>query len=564
MPTVPRYSTPQVSEQGIPDVRYNANLSKEAFGGGESLQKTFGAIGDSTVRVSDVFQEAKKAADEVNVRDADLEASQLQTNLEIQIKQMRGKNAAEAPDFLNENWTKGVSDISKKLSSEEQRIAFERMAQARYLQLDKDSKFHMSSEFQKYDDEQTSAYVQNARNRAVVNFQDDESIAVSLLQQESEIQAHGDRHGVSPDVLKKNIDTARSATHSDVINRYLNTSNDLGAKNYYDRVKSQIVPEDAQKIEKLLEEGSFRGESQRKADLIFAKNKESMVSAIDSAKQIEDPKLRDEVTSRIKDMFSIKNAAEKEDIENLHKRATDVIDATGDWQQIPMADWSRFSLSERSSLKTYSKAKKEGTQPETNWNEYYNLKTMASSPSLRSKFMKENLMTYRSEMANTEFKELIDLQTGLRNGDDKTLKLLDGYRTDNQIVNDALESAGFDTGSKASQKERERVNKFRRLVDEQVIELQKSTGKKATNEDIQMVVDNLMVQGVTKKGIFWDTKKRVFETDDGEQIEIEIKDIPKSERVKIQEALMRRGMPVTDQNIINLYSAKIQGFNSGK
>jgi hypothetical protein len=101
------------------------------------------------------------------------------------------------------------------------------------------------------------------------------------------------------------------------------------------------------------------------------------------------------------------------------------------------------------------------------------------------------------------------------------------------------------------------VQRFRRMVDEEIQLTQKRTGKELTNEEVQGIVDRLLVEGVKKRGWIWDDKARVFEVEPGESLEIGVKDIPDAQRRTIETVLRERKIPVTDENIIRYFNLRV-------
>jgi hypothetical protein len=563
VPSVPRYSQPQVREDAAPGFRSNLELPDEVAGMGRASQKLLDTVADVATKI-------KQDADQLAVLDADKELSAMETRILYDQQKgalnKKGKDAFGIAEQVDEEFNKGVSEIESRLGNNTQRAAFRRMSQSRMSDVNRTLQKHVSGEIEKFDDEVTNAYLANERDAAAANYLDNDRVNISVERQRAALQDHANRKGLPEEWVKLKMQESSSKTYGSVIGRMLANGDDKMAKEYYEKNKTAFTGADQTAIEKDLEEGSLRGESQRMSDQIFAKNSGSMTRAFEEARKIDDPKLRDETTSRIKDRFAMKEAAERDNTENLYRGATDIIDQTGDVDKIPVGQWKQFSLSERSALKNYAAHKRAGTQPETEWGDYYELKTLASSPSTKDKFLKMNMMAYRPKMADPEFKELVSLQTQLRNGDDKADKLLDGYRTDSAIVNDALLAAGIDISGKANDKEKEKTTQFRRMVDEQIIKYQQDTGKKATNEQVQSIVDNLMVKGITERGLFrfFDTEKRLFETATEEDFQIGVEDVPKGERKKIEEALTRRGIPVTDDNILNTYGVKLKNMTGRK
>lgn len=564
--TVPRYQQ-QVQEQGAPDVKFGVETSREAFGGGESTQNAFQAVGGMAEVASKMFQEQKKNADQVAFMDADSRASALQLKLQLEAEGMKGRNAAGAIDVVSGSWKKGIEDIEKSLSNDDQKMAFRKSVSQRFEGLNKHVQTHSFKELEAYDDESTKNYIKNSRDEALTNYKDPQALGVSLYRQQSAIVEQGKRKGKDADTIREDLQKAMTETHAGVLERMVNNHEDLLAKEYFAKYKDEIDGDKVGDIEKLLKESSVKGESQRKSDYIFGKHQDDMESALKAARGIKDPEIRDATVDRVKDLFADKKRAKDQAIEDLHRGATDIIDQTGDWQKIPAAQWGKFSLSERASLKAYAKNRKEGVEPETKWDSYYNLKTMAASKETRDAFLKLNLYgDYRGQFADSEFKEMVKLQTDLREGKGNRDKELDGYLSDKDIVDGALKQFDFNPNPKPGNAEAEQVNRFRNMVDKEIRKRQEVTGKKISNEETREIVNNLMVDVVTKKRTFWfDEKKKAFEVDptkDGLE-DVESEQIPKSEKIKIEESLRRNGKPVTEAMVKSLYLRKLKGVTSG-
>lgn len=566
MPTVPRLNGPQVQQAGLPSARADVRTSLESFGGGSSLENVNRAAIGIGEQVQKIALEEKKKADDVATQDAYAELVRRKNAMMYDPKAgalaRRGKDAFGVVDQYEPEFDKAADEIEKSLLNDDQRSMFKQMRTREKTELNSTLQRHIFGEAKAYDDQSTESALAAARDDALLNFAQPGKVDAQVGLQKSLIMAHAERNGLPPEWVKVKLAEAESKTHSGIITRMLNNGDDLAAKRYFEGVKQRggvFTGEDSAAMERLLEEGSLRGESQRVSDRIVSKATD-MVSAVEQARTIQDPKLRDEVTSRVKDYFSMQKLAENQRIEGLHKNATDIIDQTGSVDKIPPGVWSQFSLSERSALKAYAKAKKDGTDVETNWQTYYDLKSLASAPETRSKFLQTNLyeLKAKGELGNTEFKELVNAQTAARGGDTKAL---DTFRSDKMIVDQALAKAGIDTGAKAGKKDAERMALFYRRVDEEQAKLQARTGKPATNEEMQGIVDGLMIEGVTKKGWFWDDKKRAFEIEKSDQMfEIDVDSIPASDRTQIEDVLRKRGVPITDKAVLALYGRKLSGM----
>jgi hypothetical protein len=562
MPTVPRLSGPQVQQAGMSNVRLDPSASKETFGGGQSAAQVESAASGLGEMAQKLALEEKKKADDVATKEAWLKTVQLKNDLMYNPKTgvvtKQGKDAFGVVDQYEPEFDKRAQAIEDGLSNESQKAHYREMRMSLKGELNGELNRHMSVETKKYATDVTESGIKTAQDDAVLNYQNPGKVQDSIRTQQALIVSHAQDHGMPPEWVKEKLAAVTSDTHQGVITRMLANGQDMEAKKYFDGVKDQIGNgKDITHIEKSLEEGSLRGESQRQSDAILSKGMD-MSTSLAEARKVEDPKLRDAITERVKDRFQMKQMAERQDVEELHKRSTDIIDKTGDVDKIPPSDWQRFTLSERSALKSYAKQKREGIQPDTDWGEYYNLKTMASSTETKDKFLQMNLMALRPKFADTEFKELVGVQAALRKGDEKADKELDDFRTKHDIVAQSLRSHGFDPTPKDSNaKGAKTVADFYNSVAKEERQIFEATGKKATNEDIQKITDRLMTKTITDRGILWNTTKPLFQVQPGEKIEVNPKDIPRTDRAQIEEALKKRGIPVTEDRVKSLFQQNL-------
>lgn len=560
MPIVPMPSGPSVREDIGPNVRVRNAADSEAFGGGQSAQQVFQAGSQVADLGFKMAVEEKQKADNVAFTDARNQTIRAKNdafwNPKTGVMTRKGKDAFGVPEEYGAQFDKTTDDIENSLSNEAQKTAYRSFKEEQKTQFMEDINKHVFQEGQKFQAEVSETGLVTEREDAVLNYSNPGKVQSSIENQKAIIMDQANREGRAPEWVKEKIGDAESKTHASVLDRMLANGQDQAASEYYKTVKDQIGGGEITKVEKALEEGTLRGQSQRETDKIVSSH-DNMSTALDEARKIEDPKLRDETTTRIKDFYNTQRQAKNESKEQDYVGATNIIEKTKNFDNVPPGMLTQMSPAERTSLRNYADNLREGKKPVTNWDEFYNLKSTASSQSTRQKFMQTNLMEYRPELADAEFKELVNLQTQMRNGDDKAEKTLDGYRTDGQIVNDSLNSAGIDSTPKPGSEDSKKVNQFRRKVDEKIAQHQQNTGKKATNEEIQGIVDTMMVEGVSEKGWFWDTKKRLFELQPGESIEIGVDDVPAGERSKIEAALKKNGMPVNNENIVKLFSKKI-------
>jgi hypothetical protein len=553
VPSVPRYSLPQVEEAARPKVRASTDAPISNFGGGQAAAN----LTRATVGAIDAVMKAKDDADETVANNELLAARDKRYQLtlgENGALSKKGKDAADTYDKYAEEYETYGNEVMGKFANDNQRNHFKFKFDQEQAGLHEDLRKHSFKEAQAFEDETSMALVKSYQQEGLLNYTNVDKIRKSIMDQEIEIEKQGARNGKAREVIDLEKSEATSTTQLGVVRSYLASGNDITAKKYYEANVDSLSQLHKNELIEELKLGSIKGESQRLSNQIYAQYPNSLTDSVKEAKKIADPDVQDATIARIKDNFNIKEAADRERSENLHKRATDTIDSGGGIDKIPESDWKQFTLSERSALKSYAATRSKGTEPETSWDDYYSLKGMASSPKRKEEYLKLNLMTYRSKMADTEFKELVNLQTDLRDGKGSAEKLLDGYRTDASIVDGALRGMGYKPNTKNAD-EISLQNKFRRLVDERLIQYQQQHGKKATNTETQAIVDKLSIQVVTEKGFIWDDKKRLFELPPEKIADIDIDDVvvPDTDRAEIEATLKRKGIDVNDKVVKDWY-----------
>lgn len=582
---VPKISPVSTPLNSVPNANIPVNAPIEAFGGGSAPNATAAAAQNVEHEVRNFAIQQENHANSVAVTNATtqtvMKKNDLLYNPQNGLITRKGSLAFGASEEINGEYQKFQDEMVNSLSNDRQKQDYLANSTHVGLGLNEAVQKHVFVETKRYDDQSTESAINAAQDDAVLNYHVPGTVEQRLEDQKGLILVNAKRNGMPTDLVDKDgkptitgmmVKNSSSSTISKVVDKMLANDQDQAAEQFYKKFKDQVSGLDSTRLDKNLEEGSLRGKSQRLSDEYTSPSfndagqaipgsQPTMTEAMEKVSEITDPKLRDATSARVKDFYSTQKIAEANDAENLFRDASKTIEETK--ERPDPATWMKLTPQQRSSADARIKQLRQGIEPETNWQKYYDLKSMASDPQTRDAFMRKDLMQIRTEMGDSEFKELISLQAGVRNKDATAEAKLDGYRTDASIVNDALTAVGIKPNDKAGTTDSQKVALFRRKVDETIATMQERTGKKATNSDVQAIVDNLMVNTITEKGVLWNTRKRAFELNSGDQVDVDFTDIPKSEIPKIRDALQRRGRPVTNDAILDTYKKKIQGQANG-
>lgn len=565
MPTVPTLPGPQVAPNALPDARLSPNAPLEAFGGGNAAPQDM--LGGFTRGAVAIYEDEKRKADEIAITDADAKLTAAQTQLlygtqdnpQSGALNRMGKDSFTTPEDVQSSWNKATADIMSGLTNDTQRMVVDRMAKGRFGEMNGQVQQHLATQRDRYDQETTDGLVKQESDLALKNYQQPDLVEGSIARQQEALTAYASRHSGLPDGwLKQRIAQVTSQTYTGVIHQLIDDKNMLAAKSYFADHESDISGSDAGPLRVALKQGSILGAAQQASDSIMS-HYTNDAAAYAEAKQIQDPEVREATTQQIQREIARREKSISDAGEQISQQAVNIIQQTHNWQSVPTSIWSQLKVSQRGELVDYAKKLSGGEAVKTDLQTYYDLRTQASTPALQDQFLKLNLPDYINKLSPTDFEEITGIQASLRQNDGKSIAKLDGYRTVDQVVKDGLNGAGINPNPKGGTDQAKNVASFHRQVDEQVAAFEQRTGKKAGADDAQHIVDNLLVQGVVSgSGFFghFQTTKRVYEAAPGESLTFNIGDIPKTDRQQIESALRRRGVPVNDANVLDLYRRK--------
>lgn len=556
MATVRRYNPGGVTTQTMNE-QINIQTTPEMFSGGAEQ------VGKNVSKVAELYAKELDRADQVRVLEAKQQmsdaANRFLNDSKTGVLNARGQNSFNSQERYSTEFIPQIDKIKEGLS-QRQKEMFKNYEFETTQSMSKSIESHVAKQTYVVDEENSKAFLENEQNAAVYKYTDFGEIENSIRRQKDEISQMAKRNGVSTEVAGGQALEAESRTRTIVIEQLVNSNNSQSAKLYLDSNKDKMLARDVLRLEKLVKDGSDIQTAQAEADRLTSMGL-SPKEAIAQANRIEDTKVRDEVKKRVFGFYDEIDKAERLKKEDDYLYSTNLVEkniGVPPQDLVPKTMWASFSIQERKNLEELSR---NGLTNTTDLGTYYDLELMAGSPQTRDKFQQLNLMTLKSKLADGDFKHFAKLQADMRQG--KASDELDGIESKNSIVDGALDAAGYVySGRKASTKDIDAANQFRRAVDQEVVRVQNETGKKINNEQLRSITEKLMTQTIIqKRRILPDIRRRVFELQKGDSAEIRYEDIPKAETKAIESALIRRGIPVSEQNVMRIYSQRIMELN---
>lgn len=527
MPSAPVYNQ-QVQGQGIGNTRVNQSAPLEAFGGGDLAAAPTRAL----QQTGEIFQKEIEKADRLRVMEAETKLQNFKNQLIYDPKSglmtKKGRDAFGAPDEFNKKFGDVIASIEKDLSSPAQRQAFAARAAEQQSEFQANVNRHVFQESESYKKQVTNGAIEATQNDAVLNYQNPEAIGSALKKQSDVLMQFAQDEGMDADQAKLLVERHRSRTHAAIIDRMIANKEDLRAESYFNSVKGELTDkEDLMSVEAKVQESSLLGKAQRVSEDMMSQGM-TLSQAIAEANKLESPREKEFVKQQLRNDYARREQDRNLDQQRVFEAASKTLfTSNGDLKSIAHI-LPTLDDQERNSLLSRAAQIAKGIEPETDIKTYYGLKEMATNPKLREEFMNTNLMTYSHKLSPSDLKQMIDLQTGMKSGAKGADETLRGYMSDQQIVKTGLNTLGL------KQDEEDGI-KFQRKVDDQVLQLQKETGKKVTSDQLKNIVDTLAVESVTDNGWIWNTTKRVYELDQGESGFVPFENIPDSAKKTLRD-----------------------------
>jgi hypothetical protein len=553
-PAVPRRSQGTVGTAPLPGVRTPVDVPGAAFRAPAGIDPT-GISRD----IAEVIDRHRQHADTVIMLDADNKLAELESSLRTNATKLKGKDALGATQQATDGWQQGVSDIESSLTSEQQREQFRLRAASRYIGLKSFTENHGADEWDRFQAQTTDTAIKNRMSDAIANYRDPQTVARNAVEARSIIQNAGRRNGWDTETTDRKVAESLSAIHAGVISRYLAAGDDLGAKEYYEKSKSQLLGEHRDNIEASLKEGSTRGESQRQADAITAKATDR-ASALEAVRKISDPGVRDATEERVNRFFSEKRQAETEDREDRYLTATNIVDKNpgrSPRDVVPPAIWTQLPPEQRNTLERRANA------PDTNdakrWLTFLDMTPQQLGALTKSEFESGYWSHFDPNTRSKAESMWASARDAFRAGklDPKVHDAL----TFSQRVTDALRYSGMVPKDKPVSKWKdEQIDFAAEVRDEAAAQLESfesAKGKPAGADERQAIIDRLLIQKAF--GSKRPAQTKLVVQDDNGNYRVPTARIPVDENEKLGKFLRARGFSISTSKVERLYAAQLLG-----
>ena len=554
MPRIPTAKR-QVRDQLAPKMRATEKVSKDAF-------QTSSLPGKALELAGKVMYEEQKKAE-------GLEFDSLKTKLRAEKDRIyfdkdtgyvtqKGKNSAESFKSYQDQYKSYVDQQMSSIASEAVREKFKQFSDSTGVELSGQMNRHSFNEMQRHDKDETAAMLSRSKDSAIKNYMEmglpdkdgkvQSKISEIINDQDAIIEAHGQRQGLSKDMIEKMKLDAKSETHEGVITRFLNNGHDMDGKEYFEQAKKMgsLNANSIARLERLTKVSSTKGESQRLADQIMNIDGISQRDAVKMAREKagDNADLRDMLVSRVKKRHAENKDFEFEDNENKFNSAIKTFEETMSTDNLSPEQMSQLPVKRQKLLREIEVLQAKGHKIVDDPVVYEDLMLMAANPVTRNKFLRTSINDHYTKLSTASRKKLIDMQRSFKAKDGKFDAEARGHLSDVALVKNRLNEVGV-TNDK-------HVARFNYMLNQEAANWAERHGKKKMpQKEFGELIDKLLNPVIVKNkgflGLF-DKEMKLFQVAKDDTLII-----PDEDLKEIMDEANRKNVALTEDQAMEIY-----------
>lgn len=572
MPRLPSYQdVAQVSPATQRDPGVSAPIEAFQSTGGILAQE----LAPSLKLISEVVKKEEELKDNAAGNDFRRQLLELETEKDEWLSQQKGENVFDAKSKLDKDVDARVAKIKEGLKNDRQRnLAKEIEADWRVGVNRKSSRYivaEMDSHYDNVDNKLVETSTRAAQKSASIG--DFDRVQQEWADQEKVIAGLADRKGLSAVQRQDMLADRKSKFHSGIVLQLVADDKDIIANDYFVANKSDIDTESQFTLGKQLEIGNTRAAAQTLADKFMAKHNNNFGLAVEEARKIKNPKVREAALGNIRQAKSDNEAAIKLNEDDAFTSAMQVVQEHGNVNKIDAATLVRVGVDGQNTLEKMALEVREKRTPTTDikvWNEF---SEKAKDRNWLSGLPEKEFAGYLfglDEEKRDRASSLRDAAIKASQGDAKAKDFLRNDATLRQMVLGKVIDAGLIDAKKKtvdySQEDETILNNTVVEASKKLERMQVENKRKATVEEEAAVVSSILMSHVMvkvdKPWYQFDSTKKISELTDAEKSSayVPYKSVPVVKRDALKKMAAELGVntdDVSEDRIAKAYTVYI-------
>lgn len=579
-----RFSAPQMADPVAPNgARFNTQpqdirVDTSGVRAAQGLNET---IGDGLNKMANVAMkaqmEAVEQANQIKINDALNKATQARLALTYDPEQgyvhLQGNAAIERPDNRSldaeytERFADSIAEIEKSLGNDKQRAIFREKAGNLMVQFQGGIMQHVAKEYAAHAISVQEGTIATNIGRMALEYGNPEAVADSVNAIKAATAQEGKLRGWSAKQIEAAMVENLSRGHSAVIQSTIDQMPEY-AKTYFDIHKAEFTPTDRLAAQRLVDEGAFETKTQDASDALWDKHGGDMKAIMGEVREKYEGKERDAIETRITARNSKERQFQKQYEDDIMEKA---LDRLSRGQSIPTSLMAQLSPRDRLQVQRELKSRAEANAPARKTDMKTWLAFADMSKEEKAKLSMADLYRLAGPgMSDADLKsaarEVQQAREAVAKGEPPGLQLM----TVTEVVKSEARALGIipaDKGRKLTGDQEEALDRFRNELQGRIVQHEQSTGKKATQDDILSITQQMKVDTVRVRGRWWEPDtdsvpvarldpsqqeraEVTVKTADGKGIEtVRIGSVPAAFRLEYANRARARGLPVREYDI---------------
>ncbi|WP_272962329.1 hypothetical protein [Alcanivorax jadensis] len=459
----------------------------------------------------------------------------------------QGKNAFGVGERALSSYDEYISELEQNGANK--RILGELSARQRQQMASRLSQ-HEGQARNQYAKETTAATIKQTETNIAAYWNDDAKVDEEIRWGEAAILRQSREAGAPAEATENALAEYRSKAQTNRILIAMD-ENPVMAKEMLDDISGDLLPMDREDLERRLDEPLKREEGDGIGRSIFrdyGQDPDRQAAAMDRLNAIDDPDQRRYAKAMYRELAAAEKQRQTESYNADLESAWNVVLDGGNWRSIPSSQWGRLDAGDRKSIMSW----KAGGS--TDWASYTYLSELyAREPRT---FAEMDLSPYLGNLGDSERKQVLGWRREALSDDATDVNKRAWIDTKNNIIKSALGSLKIETGQKASPDEIQKSNAFRGAVQRRYETWMGDNpdAKEMPEGEFRKMVNQMATEvSLPGTGFFVDDTAVAYELPEGAEVAVDVDDVPRDQRVMIEDALNRRGLPVTDDLIVRYY-----------
>lgn len=578
-----RFSAPQMVDPVAPngarfstqaqDIQVDNSRVRAAQGLNQTLSEGLNKMASVAMKAQ---MDAEEQANQIKINSALNKATQARLALTYDPEQgyvhLQGDAALTRPDKRSldaeygERFNNALSEIEQGLGNEKQRAIFREKAGSLMVQFQSGLMQHVAKEYAAHAISVQEGTIATNIGRMALEYGNPEAVMDSMNAIKAATAQEGKLRGWSAKQTEAAIVENLSRGHSAVIQSTIDQMPEY-AKEYFEIHKAEFTPQARLAAQKLVDEGAFETKTQDASDQLWEKHGGDMKSIMAEVREKFDGKERDAIETRLTARNSKERQFQKQYEDDIMEKA---LDRLSRGQSIPTSLMAQLAPRDRLQVQRELKSRAEASAPARKTD----MKTWLAFADLTTEQKAKMSMAdlYRLAgpgMSDADLKsaarEVQNAREAIAKGQPPGLQLM----TVTEVVKQEARALGIipaDPSRKLTGDQEQALDRFKTELQGRIVNLEQSTGKKATQEDIQTITQQMKVDTVRVRGRLFGESDPVpvvsldptqqeraqvtVKSADGRGVEtVRLGSVPAAFRLEYANRARARGLPVREYDI---------------